>query len=229
MKPTTLEAQNRQEQGLSSPFARSVPGQSLTDSPGRYQWERPPQEVSVEQALSKILANINEPDNTLDLISMIDAGISVESIVRTITFKGFVDGKWSPDVAELLNPILLLEVLAVANNAGVDDIRILNRYKDNSVKPEKTLEIMKALNPRKYERRKNQALQKFKTLEAVKTLPVEEESFMSALEPTQPREEIPMDYDMPVTSFMDRPSAQPMEEMPLENIEDTLPQEEELV
>jgi len=230
MKPTTLEAQNRQQQGLPSPFARSVPGQSLTDSPGKYPWEKPPQEVSVEQALSKIMAAINQPDNIYNLISMIDAGISVESIVRTVTFNGFVEGKWSPDVAELLNPILLLEVLAIANNAGVDEIRILNRYEDNRVKPEKTLEIMKALNPRKYERKKNEALQELKTLEEVETLPVEEESFMAILEPARPREEIPMDYDMPVTSFMDRPPEEPMEEMPLENLEDTLPQnEEELV
>ena len=53
---------------------------------------------------------------------------------------------------------------------------------------------------------------------------------MAILEPAQPREEIPMDYDMPVTSFMDRPPEEPMEEMPLENLEDTIPQnEEELV
>ena len=90
MKPTTLEAQNRQQQGLPSPFARSVPGQSLTDSPGKYPLEKPPQEVSVEQALSKIMAAINQPDNIYNLISMIDAGISVESIVRTVTFNGFV-------------------------------------------------------------------------------------------------------------------------------------------
>lgn len=220
MNPTTIQQLNRQQQGLPSNFARSVPGQSLTQPPGKYQWEKPARISSVEDALPKIMKSLNQPTTMKNIIMLIDAGVSIESIVRGITFNGFVEGEWTPDVAEMLNPILLLEVLTIANYAGLDDIRTVNSYPDDEIKSSKILEIMRELNPKKYERRRDEALQQKQMLVSEKEQEplVEDGSFMAVLEAPEAAEEMPVavDSDMPVASFV--------EQMPVEEEE-----EEELV
>jgi hypothetical protein len=228
MNPTTIQQLNRQQQGLPSNFARSVPGQSLTQPPGKYQWEKPARISSVEDALPKIMKSLNQPTTMKNVIMLIDAGVSIESIVRGITFNGFVEGEWTPDVAEMLNPILLLEVLTIANYAGLDDIRTVNSYPDDEIKSSKILEIMRELNPKKYERRRDEALQQKQMLVSEKEQEplVEDGSFMAALEAPETVEEMPVavDPDMPVASFMEQ---MPVEQMPVEQM--PVEEEEELV
>ena len=38
------------KEGVGNPFDSPVPGQSLTDTPGNYPWEHPPQFVDPEEA-----------------------------------------------------------------------------------------------------------------------------------------------------------------------------------
>ena len=224
MTPTTIEETNRQEQGMPSHFARSVPGQSLTQPLGKYQWEKPSRIIDVDDALPKVMLSLNQPSNMKNLIALIDAGVSIESVVRSITFNGFVEGQWTPDVAEMLNPILTLEVLAMARDAGIEDIRTLNSYPDNEIKTSKALEIMRELNPRKYERRREEAMkQRDMVLQEVERTPVAEgDSFMAILEPSQTVEEMPITVDpnIPVASFMESSPVEQMQEMPMDDIEE---------
>ena len=46
-----------------NPFDAPIPGQSLTDEPGNYPWEHPPQRVSVEEALDDIYESMMEEEN----------------------------------------------------------------------------------------------------------------------------------------------------------------------
>lgn len=41
-----------------------------------------------------------------DMLKMMFAGITVEELVEQITFKGFMSGAISPDVAEIIKPAL---------------------------------------------------------------------------------------------------------------------------
>lgn len=213
-------SQERSEQGLPSHFARSVPGQSLTQSPGEYAWENPPRITTVEEAYELVMQGMRQPDNLLNLSSLIDAGVSIESIVRGVTFNGFIEGQWTPDVAEMLNPILIFEILAFAKQSGIpiQDIRMLNSYPDAKIPASKTVEIMKELNPIKYERKRKQALaerdaRRSKTTEQPMT---ERESFMDIIPAPEILEEPVVTSQLP---FMDqKPFAQemPMEDMPVD-------------
>ena len=179
--PETIDSIQRDQQGLPNPLSREIPGQSLTSPPGQYPFENPARINSPAQAADMFMGKLQEPNNLISLLNLLDAGVSIESIVRTITFTGFVDGMITVDVAELINPILIIEVLALARKAGIGDARLLNSYARPAVDTEKTLEIMQQLKPRKYKdiREKANALAE-KSREERGSPPALEGSFMAS-------------------------------------------------
>ena len=148
--PETVDSIRRSQQGLPNPLSREIPGQSLTREPGEYAFEQPARISNPVEAADTLFEKIKEPNNLTSLLNLLDAGVTIESIVRTITFTAFVDGMVTVDTAELMNPILILEVLALARKGGVGDPRILNSYPKESITTDNSLEIMKQLKPKKY-------------------------------------------------------------------------------
>ena len=224
-----LESMQRKEHGLQNPFARSVPGQSLTQPMGKYQWEKPARIDDIEEAHTKVMRAIALPHNIQNILSLVDAGVSIESMTRAITFNGFVEGEWTPDISEMLNPIIVIEILALAKTAGVTDIRIMNNYPDTSIKNSKIIQIMKQLNPKKYDERRRKALrQKEPVEEELLNLP-EENSFMSVLSPEPVEKSFDIDRsNLQVSSFVEEPSQipnfveQPTNDLPVQEQEEEL-------
>ena len=72
-----------------NPFDAPVPGQSLTDKPGNYPWEHPPQYTDSQEASEYVWDKLTEPLFAQQVIAMLDAGIPVEAISRIILFSGF--------------------------------------------------------------------------------------------------------------------------------------------
>ena len=111
-------------EGIGNPFASPVPGQSLTDKPGNYPWEHPPQYAGMEEAADYIWNRISEPERAEQIIAMLDAGVPVEVIGRTILFGGFLNGKFTPDVAFLIAEPVMKMVLTIGVMAQIKDIKI---------------------------------------------------------------------------------------------------------
>ena len=90
-----------------SPFDTPIPGQSLTDEPGNYPWEHPPQYTDVDDVLDRMYDTLTKPTVARQLIAMLDAGVPVEAVVRVITFAGFMEGKFNPDVGfTVIEPLM---------------------------------------------------------------------------------------------------------------------------
>ena len=107
-----------------SPFDTPIPGQSLTDEPGNYPWEHPPQYSDVDEILDRMYDTLTKPTVARQLISMLDAGVPVEAVVRVITFGGFMEGKFNPDVGfTIIEPLMNL-VSAIGIRAGVTNLRL---------------------------------------------------------------------------------------------------------
>ena len=79
-------------EGIGNPFDTPVPGQSLTDKPGNYPWEHPPAIAQPDDAADYIWDKITEPERAEEIIAMLDAGVPVEAIGRSILFGGFIHG-----------------------------------------------------------------------------------------------------------------------------------------
>lgn len=131
------------------PFSVPPAGYGLTTPPGKWAWEQPPEHVDVEDAYEEIKAKMMVPENRMTMIQLIDAGVPIETLVRTITFAGFTEGKFTPDVAEILNPLLAVHMAIQADKAGITP-RMLNNPPKTSVDSDVVFDIMKDLNPERY-------------------------------------------------------------------------------
>ena len=102
-----------------NPFDAPIPGQSLTDEPGNYPWEHPPQRATVEEALDEIYESLMQEDNMKRMFTLLRMGIPVEALVKVITFSGFLEGKYTVDVAKLLEPMVSMIITGEAALAKI--------------------------------------------------------------------------------------------------------------
>ena len=100
-------------------FDAPIPGQSLTDEPGNYPWEHPPQRATVEEALDEIYESMMEEQNMKRMFTLLRMGIPVEALVKVITFSGFLEGKYTVDVAKLLEPMVAMIITGEATLAEI--------------------------------------------------------------------------------------------------------------
>ena len=106
------------------PFDAPVPGQSLTDEPGNYPWEHAPQHSDPEEVLDLLFDKLGEPEVVEQVIAMLDSGVPVEAIVRVMTFSGFMNGKFNPDVGFLIIQPLMNMVSAIGIRAGIKKLKL---------------------------------------------------------------------------------------------------------
>ena len=107
------------EEPSTNMFDAPIPGQSLTDEPGNYPWEHPPQTASIEEAADAVYESIMKEENMARMFTLLRMGIPIEALVKVITFSGFLEGKWTVDVAKLLEPIV---AMMIAGEAALAEI-----------------------------------------------------------------------------------------------------------
>ena len=100
-------------------FNAPIPGHSLTDNPGQAAWERPPQFSSPEKAFDFVVKKIEVKESEESFVKLMLAGTPIEAIVNTITFAGFSEGFWTPDVAELIKLPLALHFISLAQDNNI--------------------------------------------------------------------------------------------------------------
>lgn len=105
-------------------FDAPVPGQSLTDTPGNYPWEHPPRMLQPEMVLDILWERLTTPESLEEIITMLDAGVPVEAIVRVITFAGFTKGEFTPDVGFMIVQPLMEMITAIGVRAKIKNLRI---------------------------------------------------------------------------------------------------------
>tara|TARA_R100000231_G_scaffold62597_1_gene50882 strand:- start:1137 stop:1646 length:510 start_codon:yes stop_codon:yes gene_type:complete len=110
------------KEGQDNPFDAPIPGQSLTDTPGNYPWEHPPQYTDTSEAADFVWDRLHRPEFAEQMIAMLDAGIPVEALGRIIIFNGFMEGKWNPDVAFIIAEPVMKMIATMGMKAGVKNI-----------------------------------------------------------------------------------------------------------
>jgi hypothetical protein len=128
-------------EGEDNPFDAPVAGQGLTDEPGNYPWEHPPQFTDPDEAADFVWDRLHRPEFMEQVIAMLDAGIPVEALGRIIIFNGFMEGKWTPDVAFIIAEPVMKMIATMGLTAGVakgvkEDIKKIDK-KGLMAKPNK--------------------------------------------------------------------------------------------
>ena len=133
----------------SDPFNAPTPGQSLTDTPGQGIWEQPAQLSDPVEAFEKVLASLQDP-LTLETVSkLMYVGVSIETILNGIMVKMFSEGVFSPDVAELIKPLLARYLIREANNRGIK-VNIVNEFPKPPMSDEDTIDLLRKFNPKEF-------------------------------------------------------------------------------
>ena len=80
-------------------FDAPIPGQSLTNTPGNYPWEHAPQYTDVMEAAEYTWDRLHDGKVADQVVTMLKEGIPVEALARMVLFGGFMEGKWTVDMA----------------------------------------------------------------------------------------------------------------------------------
>lgn len=122
MGPQADPAATTPQQGIPGMFpimAGPTPGQSLLTEPKSQAWERPPQFVDPQDAADYVWRMLTKPAVTKSTLTMLDQGVPVEALARTLIFKGFSDGKWSIDTGMLIFRSVNLMIATLGKKAGI--------------------------------------------------------------------------------------------------------------
>ena len=137
-------------------FMKPVPGYSLTQTPGKFPWDSPPDMVDPDEVVTSIIDNLEKPHVEERITKLMLAGVSVEEIVHSISMTGFMEGRFSPDVGEMIKGPVGMYLLGVADEKGIPvkvfgDEEKLKREREGDLDDYTILEIMKQRNPEFHE------------------------------------------------------------------------------
>ena len=124
IKEVNLPSSQNTKEAQYNPFDAPVPGESLTNTPGAAAWEHPPAHAKVEDAIEFIEDRIMERENGIRVLTLMDIGMPIEALVKVITFSGFLEGKWTVDVAKMLGPLVAMLLTKIARDAKLNNVRI---------------------------------------------------------------------------------------------------------
>ena len=98
---------------------RPIAGMSLTTEPGNRPWEKPPQLVTVEEAIEYYTKRILDPDSHDSVLDVLDAGLPVANLASILTKTSVMNGVHTIDVAVLVTPVIEELINTVADIHGV--------------------------------------------------------------------------------------------------------------
>ena len=115
-----------------NPFNAPIPGESLTTAPDMPKaWERPPQYTSQDKAMEAIYIEITVEDSLRKLINIINDGIPLDEIAQVILYKGYTEGKFSPDLMLVLIEPTIYLLIAIADYADIKDYTLYDEETDD--------------------------------------------------------------------------------------------------
>jgi GH24 family phage-related lysozyme (muramidase) len=109
-------------------FNAPVPGQSLTKAPGALPFEQPAEYSDPNAALEFVWDSLKSTEQSTKIVELLKVGhetdrpaLSVQGLAKTLVTGGFAEGKWSPDTALLMEPVVMAQIAAVAKDAGLEE------------------------------------------------------------------------------------------------------------
>ena len=100
---------------------RPIPGQSLTSNPDEPRpFEGPPEFTNFKEALDYTVVELLEPEAYLSLMGPVGDNVPILDLVMQITYVGFREGKWNPDLMLMLVEPLIIVLMSLAEKAGIE-------------------------------------------------------------------------------------------------------------
>ena len=130
----------------------AIPGQSLTDSPKNYPWEKPAKFSQPEKMFGAIAKNCKAPSARKDIARLLDVGLTAETIASGMVMNAFTEGYCTPDVAEIIKEPLVRVITRVGLDEGVNEINVVNELPEPAMSHKDAYDLMEKMNPEKFQR-----------------------------------------------------------------------------
>ena len=101
-------------------FSAPIPGQSLTDSPKNYPWERPAEITDPREAIKFHIDGINKPEALDNIIEMLQIGVPLNALAETALTTAQMEGIHSVDISLIIGDVIKEELITIAEEAGID-------------------------------------------------------------------------------------------------------------
>ena len=98
----------------------AVPGQSLTDYPKNYPWERPPEITDPNDAIKFHIDRIADEDVIDNVLDLLEFGIHAKTLSESMMTAAVGSGIHSIDVSLIIEPIVRDFMMKAADMAGVN-------------------------------------------------------------------------------------------------------------
>lgn len=97
-----------------------IPGQSLTDEPKNYPWERPPEITDPREAIKFHVDGLTEPKAIDNIIELLQIGMPVATLAKTALTTAQMEGIHTVDVSLIIKDVIQEEIASIAEEAGID-------------------------------------------------------------------------------------------------------------
>ena len=98
----------------------AVPGQSLTDYPKNYPWERPPEIVDPNDAIKYHIDRVSDESNIDNVLDVLEFGIPAKILSEAMMSGAVASGIHSIDVSLIIEPIVRDFIMKAADMAGIE-------------------------------------------------------------------------------------------------------------
>ena len=97
-----------------------IPGQSLTDEPQNFAWERPPEIVDPNDAIRFHMERLSEKPVAESVMFLMELGYPVDVLTRSMLTASVGEGIHSIDVSLIAAPVIEKELSYMARTAGIE-------------------------------------------------------------------------------------------------------------
>lgn len=105
---------------MSENFMAPIPGQSLTDEPKNYAWERPPEITDHNDAVKYHIERIQDEDVIDNVFFALEYGVPVKTLSEAMMTGAVGAGMHSIDISLIIEPVVREYIMRLANQAGVE-------------------------------------------------------------------------------------------------------------
>lgn len=148
-------------------FMAPIPGQSLTDEPKQYAWERPPEIVDPDDAVVYHLDRLSDRQVTDATLFLLQYGYPVDLLARSLLSGAVGQGIHSIDVSLIISPVVEEELRYMARTAGID---YKDTFTDDKTDDQLQEERLKSLVLKRLEDTREEGLDKGQVEETLEAL-----------------------------------------------------------
>jgi predicted transcriptional regulator len=119
-----------------------IPGQSLTDEPNNFAWERPPEISDPDEAVVFHLDRLSEKPIVDSVLHLLQMGFPVDVLTRSILTGAVGSGMHSIDVSLLISPVIEEEIAYMGTTAGINFKDTFGNDTDDEIQEKKLKDVI---------------------------------------------------------------------------------------